>query len=146
MTDLVLPGWVLPPIDRVTAVRNRAAADVVAGAVDGVVTGLSTTELGIMCAIDWVGGRLPAAPLTVLLDAPLPHRVVVERLLAFEMVSGRAVPDSAYERYGYEPLYPGDMVLHVDYAGGVLEGLGWLLGKTQHEPGIRYVYRPPAAG
>lgn len=145
MTGLVLPGWALPPVDRVTAVRDRAAVEVVASAVDGVVRELST-ELGIVTAIEWVGGRLQATPLTVELDAPLPRRVVVERLLAWELMSGRPVPDAEYERYGYEPLRPNDAYLNAQYAGGVWHALEWLLGETEHEPGIRYVYRPPATG
>lgn len=145
MTDWVLPGWVLPPSDQVRRVRDRARADVIASAVDGVVTGLPP-DLGIMCAIDWVAGVAQASPLTVLVDAPLPRRVVVERLLAFELLVGRPVPDSEYERYGYAPLYPNDKFADVRYAGGVYDALQWLIGETRHEPGIRYEYRPRATG
>ena len=145
MADWVLPGWVLPPDADVSRVRERSRAYVVDEAVDGVLHE-PPPDLGIMLAIDWVAGLSPVSPLTVLLDAPLPRRVVVERLLAFELMSGRPVSDAEYERYGYAPLYPNDKFADVRYAGGVWHALEWLLGETEHEPGIRYEYRPPAAG
>lgn len=145
MTDWVLPRWVLPSANDVSRVRDRSRAYVVAEAPNGVLHE-PPPDLGIMLAIDWVAGSAPASPLTVLLDAPLPRRVVVERLLAYELMVGRPVPDSEYERYGYAPLYPNEKFADVRYAGGVWHALEWLLGETEREPGIRYEYRPPAAG
>lgn len=138
-----MPAWIAPPVEQVAAVRAAAVAGIEAEAVDGVVGPVH--DLGIWCAVQWVAGELEASPLSMTLDAPRPRRVVVERLLAFEVLTGRVCTEE-YERYGYEPLAPSERFGTADYAGGVWHTLAWLLGEETSLPGLRYTYRPQAAG
>jgi hypothetical protein len=131
MARVVLPEWVVPAFDQVAGVRRSA-------------TGTALREpswLGIARALDWVAGIELVTPLTVFRDEPSLPRTLAERLCAYELMTGRPVPDADYERLGYVPLAPDEGLMDPQYAGGVWHVLAWLLGESQHQPGLRYQVR-----
>lgn len=134
MAHAVMPEWVVPAFDQVAAVRRSATGDALSEA----------TWLGIARALDWVAGIEPVAPLTLFRDEPSLPRVLAERLCAYELLTGRPAADADYERLGYVPLAPDEGLMDADYAGGVWHALAWLLGESQHEPGLRYQVRRAA--
>ena len=135
MARAVMPEWVVPSFEAVASVRHSAAGAAVG---DG-------SWRGIAQALDWVAGIEPVAPLTGYRDEPLRVRVLAECLCAYELVTGRPAVDADYERLGDVPLAPDEAHMDPAYASGVWETLTWLLGESQHAPGLRF-RRGDAAG
>ena len=66
-------------------------------------------------------------------------------VVVYELVTGRPAVDADYERLGDVPLAPDEAHMDPAYASGVWETLTWLLGESQHAPGLRF-RRGDAAG
>lgn len=52
--------------------------------------------------------------------------------------------DVEYEQLGYVPLAPDDMLMDLEYAGGVWHALAWLLGEESEPPGVQHRVRRAA--
>jgi hypothetical protein len=131
MAGAELPGWVVPAFAEVAAVRRAAAGEETQVA----------SWLAVGRALDWVGGVVEVAPLTMYRVEPAQLRVQAERLCAYELLTGRPAADAEYAELGYVPLAPDPLVISPDYGGGVWETLTWLLGESDHAPGLQYRLR-----
>ena len=128
MTRAELPGWVVPAFAEVAAVRRAVAGE-------------ETREAGSLAigrALDWVAGVVEIAPLTMYRAEPARSRVEAERLCAYELLTSRPATDAEYEQLGYVPLAPDPSVTSPQYGGGIWEALTWLLGESDHAPGLQY--------
>ena len=129
MTRAELPGWVVPAFAEVAAVRRAVAG------------GEETPEdssLAVGRALDWVAGVVEIAPLTMYQAEPARSRVEAERLCAYELLTSRSATDAEYGQLGYVPLAPHPSVTSPQYGGGIWEALTWLLGESDHAPGLQY--------